>query len=174
MASTGPFIRILPAIAALALMLPAVATAQVARDTQEINSYVLTDAGLARYAKAAQAFGALGKQAIGDCDDDSDDNAKSIDQMVAKINANPRAKAALQGTGMTPREYIVFSMSIFQTGMASWALTQPGGKLPPGVSMANVNFYRKNEAALSRMGKVTNADDCGGGGDEESGDDPNS
>ena len=167
MHSTAHDIRILPAIAALALMLPAAATAQVNHDTQEINSYVLTDAGLARYTKAAQALGALRKQVSGDCDDDSDDNPKSLDQMVAKFNSVPRAKAALQGAGMTTREYIVFSMSIFQTGMASWALSQPGGKLPPGVSMANVNFYRKNEAAMSRLGTDSDSDDCGSGEAEE-------
>jgi hypothetical protein len=161
MASTRTFLTIIPAIAALALMLPTSAQAQVDRDTQEINSYVLTDAGLARYAKAAQALGALKKQLSNDCDDD-DDNAKSIDQMVAKLNSVPAVKAALQGAGMTPREYIVFSMSIFQTGMATWALGQSGGKLPPGVSMANVNFYRKNEAAMSRLAADSESDECGG------------
>lgn len=153
----------LPAIAALALMLPAPSQAQVDRDTQEINGYVLTDAGLARYTKAAQALGALRKQMSGDCDDDSDDdNPKSIDQMVAKFNSNPGAKAALQSAGMTTREYIVFSMSIFQTGLASWGLSQPGGKLPPGVAMANVNFYRKNEAAMARLGEASESNDCNG------------
>ena len=152
--------RILPAIAAFALMVPAFAQAQVDHDTQEISSYVLTDAGLARYTKAAQALGALRKQVSADCDDDDDSNPKSLDQMVAKFNSVPGAKTALQGTGMTTREYIVFSMSIFQTGMASWALSQPGGKLPPGVSMANVNFYRKNEASMSKLGVASDSDDC--------------
>ena len=167
MASTAQVFRILPAIAALALMLPAAAVAQVDRDTQEINSYVLTDAGLARYTKAAQALGALAKQMSADCDDSDDSNPKSLDQMVAKFNSNPRAKAALQGAGMTTREYIVFSMSIFQTGMSAWALSQSGGKLPPGISMANVNFYRKNEAAMSRLGTDSEADECNGDGRED-------
>jgi hypothetical protein len=170
MASTRTFLQIIPAIAALALMLPASAQAQVARDTQEINSYVLTDAGLARYAKAVQALGALSKQGSGDCEDSDDDSSKSLDQMVAKLNSRPGVKAALQGAGMTPREYIVFSMSIFQTGMATWALGQPGGKLPPGLSMANVNFYRKNEAAMSRLATDSESDECDGGDRE---DDPN-
>jgi hypothetical protein len=152
--------RIFPAIATLALMLPAFAQAQVDRDTQEISSYVLTDAGLARYTKAAQALGAARKQLAANCDDDDDSNPQSLDQIVAKFNSHPGAKAALQGAGMTTREYIVFSMSIFQTGMASWALSQPGGKLPPGVSMANVNFYRKNEASVSKLSVASDSDDC--------------
>jgi len=158
------FVRGLLALLTLALMLPAPLQAQVDHDTQEINSYVLTDAGLARYTKAMQAIGAIAKKNSSDCDDSEDDSPKSLDQLVAAINARPGAKAALQSAGMTPREYIVFSMSVFQTGFASWGLSQPGGKLPPGVSMANVNFYRKNEAAMAKLAKSAESDDCG---DEE-------
>lgn len=154
------FVRGLFAALTLALMLPAPSQAQVNRDTQEINRYALTDAGLARYKKAMQAIDQIAKKKSSDCDESEDDNPKSLDQMVAAINAKPGAKAALQSAGMTSREYIVFSMSVFQTGFASWGLSQPGGKLPPGVSMANVNFYRKNEAALAKLGQATQSDDC--------------
>lgn len=149
------------AIMTLALMLPGSSQAQVDRDAQEINSYVLTDAGLARYTKAIQTLGAIAKKQSSDCDDDGDDDSpKSLDQMVAKINAVPGARAALQSAGMTAREYVVFSLSIFQTGFAAWGLSQPGGKLPPGVSMTNVDFYRKHEAALTKLGESTQSDDC--------------
>ena len=163
------FLRGLFAALTLALMLPAPSQAQVDRATQEINSYVLTNAGLARYTKAIQAIGQIAKKNSSACDESEDDNPKSLDQMVAAINAKHGAKAALQSAGMTPREYIVFSMSVFQTGFASWGLSQPGGKLPPGVSMANVNFYRKNEAAIAQLGQATQSDDCDA--DEAAGDD---
>lgn len=152
--------RGLPAVLALALMLPAPSQALTDRDTQEINSYVLTDAGLARYMKAIKALGPIAKNMSNDCEDDDDSDAQSIDQMVAKVNAVAGAMAALQSAGMTPREYLLFTMSIFQTGLASWGLSQPGGKLPAGVSMANVNFYRKNEAAMSQMAESSKGDDC--------------
>ena len=161
---------ILSIFVALVLMLPAGAHAQIDRDTQEISSYVLTDAGLAHYTSASKALGALKKSVSGDCEDDDDDdgdNAKTIDQMVAKFNATPGAKAAIQGGGMTTREFIVFSMSIFQTGMASWALSQPGGKLPAGVSMTNINFYRKHEAAMAALNQASESDNCNGGDSEE-------
>jgi len=150
--------RALLAVTSLALMLPALSQAQADRDTQEINSYVLTDAGLARYTKATQALGPLAKKASSDCDDD---NPQSLDQMVAAFNAIPGAKATIQSAGMTTREYVVFSWSILQNGIAAWGLSQPGGKLPPGVSMANVDFYRRNEAALAKLGEATQSDDCG-------------
>jgi hypothetical protein len=42
---------------------------------------------------------------------------------------------------------------MMQNGMAAWALKQPGGKLPPGVSQANVDFYNKHETAMAELGK---------------------
>jgi secreted trypsin-like serine protease len=161
--------RGLLAVLALALMLPAPSQALTARDTQEINSYVLTDAGLARYVKAIKALGPIAKNMSNDCDDEDDSDTQSIDQMVARVNSVAGAKAALQSAGMTPREYVIFTMSIFQTGIASWGLTQPGGKLPPGVSTANVNFYRKNEAAMTKLGESVQSDDCDAGDAEDDG-----
>lgn len=155
------------AVLALALMLPAPSQALTAHDTQEINSYVLTDAGLARYAKAIKALGPIAKNMSNDCDEEDDSEEKSLDQLVARVNSVPGAGAALQSAGMTPREYLLFTMSIFQTGLASWGLTQPGGKLPPGVSMANVNFYRKNEAAMAKLGESVQSDDCDAGDAED-------
>jgi hypothetical protein len=154
--------RALIAVTSLALMLPALSQAQVDSDTQEINAYVLTDAGLAHYIKAIEALEPLTKNKSSECADDNDDsNPQSIDQLAAKVDATPGAKAALQATGMTAREYVVFSMSLFQSGLASWGLEQPGGKLPPGVSIANVDFYRKNESALAKLGEAKKSDDCG-------------
>ena len=144
----------------MALALPGPLQAQVDRDAQEINNYVLTDAALQRYTKASAALGSLAKQSPANCDDSDDNISKSLDQLTAHFNAVPGVKAALQSAGMTAREYLVFSMSIFQTGLASWGLSQPGGKLPPGVSMANVNFYRKNEAAMASIGEANESDDC--------------
>jgi len=152
--------RALLALATLALAFSGSVQAQVSRDTQEINSYVLTDAGVAKFAKASEALGKIRDRMPSDCEDSDDSDAKNIDEMVAKMNAVPGARAAIESAGMTTREYFVFTMSLFQTGMASWALSQPGGKLPPGISMANVNFYRENEAAMSRMAESSKGDDC--------------
>lgn len=69
-------------------------------------------------------------------------------------------QSALKAAGMTSREYLVFSFSVFQNGMAAWALAQPGGKLPPGVKMANVNFYRAHEAELTKLGEQNKQADC--------------
>jgi hypothetical protein len=148
---------------ALLLSLPAGAQNSADRDTKEMNSYRLTDAALAKYTQARHNVDAQARHAASNCDDEDEgdsDNGKSIDQMVAKLNATAGVRAAIQAAGMTPREFVVFSMSVFQAGMADWALSQPGGKLPPGVAMENVTFYRKHQADMKKLGESAKAADC--------------
>ena len=148
--------RLLGAVT-IALLLPGIAVAED-RDTQEIQKYVLTDAGLAKYTAATQKLAALPPDAAA-CED-GDDDSQSIDGAAAKLNASPAAKAAIQSAGLTPREYVVFSFSLLHTGLGAWAADQAGGKLPPGTSKANVDFYKKHEADLKKLETVRQGDDC--------------
>lgn len=145
------------AACATALLAPALAVAQD-RDTQEVQSYVLTEAGLGKYTQATKKLAAMEDAIPDDCDDDSD--STSLDDMVAKLNSVPGASAAIQSAGMTTREYVVFSWSLGLNGLAAWALSQPGGKLPPGTSKANVDFYKKHEAELQQLQGIGGDGDC--------------
>ena len=135
--------------AALAPLAPRAASAADA-DLQEIQRYALTDPGLTKYSQATKKLATLPGRSSAACAED-DSEAQSIDQMAAKLDAVPGAKAAVQSTGMSLREYVVFSLSLFQNGLAAWALDQPGGKLPPGVSKANVDFVKKHDAQLKQL-----------------------
>jgi hypothetical protein len=150
---------------ALTLILPALATAQ-AGDAQEVGRYVLSNAGLAKYKQATQKLSAIG---VGDCgqDDGDDSDAPSISAAAAKIDANPAARSAIQSAGMTSREFIVFGMSMLQSGLAAWGMDQPGGKLPPGVSMANVTFYRAHADEIAQLGEAAQSACSGDEGEEE-------
>jgi len=142
-------------------MLPA--AAQDA-DSQEVMRYTLTDAGLAKYTKASQNLAALPGGPPGCAkDDDSDSDSNSIAELAGKLDSTPGAKAAVQSAGMTSREYIVFSMSLLQNGLAAWALQQPGGKLPPGLNKANVDFVNSHGPQLDQLKGL----DKGCGGKEE-------
>lgn len=138
------------------------------RDAKEIGSYVLTEAGLAKYQQAIKNLGPLARGMADDCGSDDDSvEANSLDQMVARVEAVPGVKAAITTAGLTTREYLVFTLSLFQNGMAAWALAQPGGKLPAGTSMANVNFYRAHQAVINKLGDATKAGDCNSGDSED-------
>jgi hypothetical protein len=156
---------LLATCAAVALASP-LATAQD-RDSQEIASYVLTDAALAKYTQATKNLAALADSARPGCGDDDDSNGQSLDQTVAQFNAIPGAKAAIQSAGMTTREYVVFMLSLFHNGLAAWALTQPGGEMPAGTSKANVDFYNKHPAELKKLEEFRRGDECDEPADEE-------
>jgi hypothetical protein len=151
-------------LAALTLLLiaPRLVSAQDA-DANEVQRYTLTDAGLAKYSKATKNLASVEGGGLNACDDEDADGG-SLDEIAAKIDAVPGAKAAIQSAGMTSREYVLFSMSLLQNGMAAWAASQPGGSLPPGVSKANVDFLKKHDAELKQLETFTKQQDCG---DEE-------
>jgi hypothetical protein len=160
--SFNPF-RTVSVTAAFAVLLAAsIAAAQnfPDKDTREINSYVLTEAALAKYAQATGNLNALAKSSSAACDDD-DGTTASLDASVARINSTPGAQAAIQSAGMTTREYVVFTWSMVQTGLGAWALSQPGGTLPPGVSKANVDFFRAHEQAFNQL-STEDSDPCDG------------
>jgi hypothetical protein len=132
-------------------------------DSQEVMRYSLTEAGLAKFTQAARNV--AGVPGACEQEEDDSDDLKSIDQMVAKMNSVPGVQGAIQSAGMTTREYVVFMFSMLQNGLAAWAVSQPGGKLPPGVSQANVDFYNKHEAKMAAIGRD---DTCGNdSGDDE-------
>ncbi|MDQ1342472.1 MAG: hypothetical protein QG571_1090, partial [Pseudomonadota bacterium] len=81
-------------------------------------------------------------------------------ESVARLDATDGVRKAITSAGLTTREYVVFSWAVMQAGLAAWALDQPGGKLPAGVSMDNVTFYRKHAAAMEELGAQTRAADC--------------
>jgi hypothetical protein len=141
-------------VVAAAFLLPGTAASQD-RDTQEVQRYVMTDAALAKYKAATKKLVVL-PGAGNSCDDE--ENTGTIAEAVAKIDAMPGAKAAITSSGMTAREYVVFSFAILHNGLAAWAVSQPGGKLPPGISQANVDFYKKHAAEIESLPKAEEAD----------------
>jgi len=145
---------------ALALLAPMAAEAQnlADRDANEVADYVLTEAALAKYTKAVHKLHPLKEQLQQDCD--REDAPDSLHGMAAHMDAVPAVKAALKTAGVTSREYLLFSWSVFQNGMAVWALDQPGGALLPGTKPANVTFYRAHKADLEKLGELTREMDC--------------
>jgi hypothetical protein len=128
------------------------------RDTKEIADYVLTDAALANYTKAVHNLHPLKGQLQQDCD--REDAQDSLNDMVARMDAVPAVQAALKAAGMTAREYILFSFSLFQNGMAVWAIDQSGGEMLPGIKPENVDFYRAHKIDVEKLGELTREMDC--------------
>ena len=82
-------------------------------------------------------------------------DAKTIDDMAAKIQKFPPLVSALQREGLTAREYATFMMAMLQAGLA--AGFQKSGllkELPEGTNPANVKWILENEAELAKMQKA--------------------
>ena len=144
---------------ALAMLVPMAAAAQnlADRDAKEVADYVLTESTLKKYTQAVRNLQPVMGQLPQNC---ADENPKSLNDIAARMDGVPQVKSAFKTAGLTSREYLLFSWSVFQNGMAAWALQQPGGTLPPGIKMANVNFYRVHEAELTKLGELTKQADC--------------
>lgn len=160
-------------VAGLSLALPVVVEAEtpVDKDLAAVQAYRLSESGLAKYTAAVRNLGKLEEREAIVGEDDEDEGAQSIDAQVARYDAIPEIKQAIVSAGMTTREYTLFTWSMFEAGMASWVLTQPGGKLPPGVSMDNVTFYRKHEAELKSLKEVLDPADASSDDDGDEADD---
>lgn len=124
-------------------------------DTREIQSYVLTEEGLARYMRATRGLKGIDIAACGEAPD-----VASIADAAARIDAVPAAKAAVKAAGLTSREYVVFAFTLIETGFAAYALETPGGRLPPGVNRANVEFFRRHAGELQQLAVDTEDGGC--------------
>jgi hypothetical protein len=115
----------------LMLLAPVVIEAQnpADQDAKEIADYMLTEPALAKYKQAVHKLQPLIAQLPQDCE--RENGSTSLKDMATRIDAIPGVKSALKAAGMTSREYLVFTWSVFQSGMAVLAVQQPGGKLPP-------------------------------------------
>jgi hypothetical protein len=144
----------------IALLTPVMVGAQSLgdRDAKEVADYVLTEAALAKYTKAVHKLQPLMEHLPQDCGDD--EHPKSLNDQASRMDGVPAVKSALKGAGMTSHEYLLFSFSVFQNGMAAWALDQPDGTLPPGTKPANINFYRAHKAELEKLGELSKQADC--------------
>jgi hypothetical protein len=127
-------------------------------DTREVRAYTLTDASFAKYVNATHK---LREVKFENCVDDDDDDAQdTIASSVARIDAVPGAKAAIQAAGLSSREYVVLAYALLENGMASYLLQTPGGKLPDGVNTANVDFVRRHSSELHQLANETEDESC--------------
>ena len=153
---------------AVALALPCLFTATAAaqkpgdKDLKEISAYTFT---MPKYKQLMTAMLNLGKAAQQNpkmAESLEGSGNLTLDQMVARYSAVPPVKRAIADAGLTTREFAVAQGAMIQAGMSYGIMKQY--KLSPdsvskttGVSKANLEFFRANEAEIERMGKEMEA-----------------
>ena len=88
--------------------------------------------------------------------------ALHLDEMTMRLQSLAPARKAIVDAGLTPREFAVAQGAWLQSGMSyglmkQYNLTADSVSKATGVSKANLEFFRANEAELERMGKSMEA-----------------
>jgi D-alanyl-D-alanine carboxypeptidase len=120
-----------------------------AADAAALKGHALTMDKVRRTGEAMVEFDRLEK-ARGDAADD-EDTEQSIDAMVARINAEPEARAILKKHGLTTREYLLTLLA--STHAAAAAMVEESGQQATGipVSRGQIEFYKANKAELDKL-----------------------
>jgi len=127
----------------------------ISADTLTMPKYRQFVNAMLNLGKAAQADPQMGEalEASG---------SLSIDELTARYNSVPPAKAAISRAGMTPRDFALAQGAFLQAGMSYGLMKQM--KLSPdsvvkttGVSRANLEFFRVNEAEINRLSQEMQA-----------------
>ena len=138
------------------LVVPVVAAAQSSEDLKAYGEYTLNLENYQQYLDAALN---LANVAVMDSEVAKRVNGmgtQPLAEQVKQLNGFPEARGAIAKTGLTTREFVLVQGAALQAGMAH-ALVK-SGKLStdkaikrPGVSRANLEFFQKNEARISRL-----------------------
>jgi hypothetical protein len=149
------------ALLALPLTAPVAAQAQDA-DLKAITSYKLTMTKYKQYldANVNLANVAVKDPSIAEKLDGYGD--KSLGEQEKLLNSLPPVRGAITATGFTTRDYLLTQGAMLQAGMAH--AFSKGAGMPEdevikqsGVSKANLEFYRTNEAEITRLAKEAEA-----------------
>ena len=122
------------------------------KDQSELRGVVLTLESLTKLVKTQEAYvkllrtDAQFRARMKEPGDDGD-SKYSIDGVAALFEKlPPKAKAAITSQGLTPRQYAVLTMAALVNGIAyaGSGTSRKDGPLPPGATMANIEFVRKH------------------------------
>jgi hypothetical protein len=156
------------AVAAFLTILPAAgaqtAAAERTSDEQALAQYRLSMPAIHKLLAATRAMARViedpaTKEAAAKFSKSRDaaDGYRGLDDIARDIEKFPPMAAAIRSAGITPREYMLVTMSYMQAGMAA-AFKKQGllKELPKGTPAENVAFLEKNEPELQSLQKEFN------------------
>jgi hypothetical protein len=153
------FARVL-ALAGLSLFAVAADASSAAAQPSEIAqmfndpalaNYRLTSGNLTKFVRATTALKALEDEDFDIEDRFEMDDAEDLDigRIAAAFDSEPRIKNAINGAGMTSRDYLTFMFSMLQAMFGS-VMVQMGGEsaladLPAGALKDNIAFFMEHQ-----------------------------
>jgi hypothetical protein len=145
-------------------------TAQANEDLSDISKYKLSMDKVDKYiqsqrnlAAKLQSMTPAERQALKDRGEASDANA-SLDEMAAKIEKEPVMVDAIRAAGLSPREYVMITLSMMQTAMAaSVAQMRPNDNQDSLIremkaNPENIKWYNEHAAEINLKTKAVEAE----------------
>lgn len=81
-----------------------------------------------------------------------DPSPASLDGITRRVDRDPRLAAAIRNAGLTPREYAIVTLTLYQaTVLHNWKKAGKLKDVPPEVSAENIAFVEANETELTRL-----------------------
>jgi hypothetical protein len=116
-----------------------------------LASYRLTSANLTKFLSATQALNALDGEHFDIEDRFQSNNPEDVNifDIAAAFDSEPRIKGAINGAGMSSREYVTFLFSMLQAMFGSIAVQMGGddalADMPNGVLKQNIQFFMEHQ-----------------------------
>jgi hypothetical protein len=144
--------------------------------TEEVSNYRLTTAAMQKFVTATQALHKLEDEdlQVAEQFENLDEDNVELAQIAAALDSEPRVKSAINGAGLTSREYVTFMFSMIQTMITAAMLDATGenalAQIENSVLKQNVQFFREHREEFEAMGEALDAmgEDEGEESDEES------
>jgi hypothetical protein len=85
-------------------------------------------------------------------DEGEESDARSLSEVVSRIESHPQLSTALRKAGLPPREAAVMLLALFEAGFAAEMLESGAiREIPNTVNPDNVRFYQANKAELQSL-----------------------
>ena len=138
---------------------------QAEEDLGDISAYRLTMDKFDKYMAAQKSLAVKAasmtpaQRAALEARNDVSDPNQNLDETVKRLESEPVVVAAIRDAGLSPREFMMITMSFLQTGMAA-AVAKMHPKANQDslirsmkVNPDNVKFYNENEAEITRKAR---------------------
>jgi len=115
-------------------------------------------------AAKAKAMTPAEREAMQARGESASDPSESLDDMARKIDSEPMLRDAIREAGLSPREYVLITMSMMQTGMADGVLkmrpkdNQDSLIREMKANPDNIKFYREHQAEITAKSKAIEAE----------------
>ncbi|HTU64963.1 MAG TPA: hypothetical protein VMF52_03345 [Steroidobacteraceae bacterium] len=120
-------------------------------DLRELSRYELTMTDMRKFAAANANLAKTERNE----DDEGGSDKESLDDMAARIAKIPEARKAIEAAGLTPRQYAVITMALFQAAFAQYAVDQGADPAKvardAGVNPANLRFVKEHKQELEKL-----------------------